>query len=152
MSSSVAFDKVNAYLFWKGSNKFYCGGKVMMGPDNHRFVITFMLINIPILLFYFFPAVYFIDSAIGVWIFPICILLQMSSSFFLIRSAFMNPGYIHKQEPPLALGPINALPFPAFFHGEGVNRDVPVRGTLLKLKYCNTCFVFRPPRCSHCPD
>lgn len=50
------------------------------------------------------------------------------------------------------MGPAGSLPFPSFFHGEGVNRDVPIKGTLLKLKYCNTCFVFRPPRCSHCPD
>ena len=75
MSSTVHFDKVNAYLFWKGANKFYCGGKIMMGPDNHRFGITFMLINIPMFLFYFFPAVYFLESDGGVWMYPVAIVL-----------------------------------------------------------------------------
>ena len=47
----------------------------MMGPDNHRFMITFMLINIPMFLFYFFPAVYFAGIDGGVWTYPIGIIL-----------------------------------------------------------------------------
>jgi palmitoyltransferase ZDHHC9/14/18 len=29
-------------------------------------------------------------------------------------------------------------------------RDVYVNGTVVKVKYCHTCMLYRPPRCSHC--
>lgn len=29
-------------------------------------------------------------------------------------------------------------------------RDVVVNGMVVKVKYCHTCMLYRPPRCSHC--
>jgi palmitoyltransferase ZDHHC9/14/18 len=29
-------------------------------------------------------------------------------------------------------------------------RDVYVNGMVVKVKYCHTCMLYRPPRCSHC--
>ncbi|CAD6253709.1 unnamed protein product [Miscanthus lutarioriparius] len=29
-------------------------------------------------------------------------------------------------------------------------RDVYVNGVVVKVKYCHTCMLYRPPRCSHC--
>jgi palmitoyltransferase ZDHHC9/14/18 len=50
-----------------------------------------------------------------------------------------DPGIIPRQPlPPLA---------PRHLPRE---QDVMVNGHIVKSKYCDTCNVYRPPRCSHC--
>ena len=29
---------------------------------------------------------------------------------------------------------------------------LPFKGKLMKIKYCDSCYIVRPPRCSHCGD
>lgn len=79
-------------------------------------------------------------------------------NYFLGFSALVNPGYLPKQEPPFAIGPKGA-PTISFYTAslkdvknplDNVNVVLAHGHALMKLKYCKTCLIVRPPRASHC--
>lgn len=80
------------------------------------------------------------------------IILYIWSISFLIKTAITNPGYIHKQVPPLAIGPLNSAPIHMVLQRDPKHKHVVIRGSNLRLSYCTSWFIYRPPRCSHCPD
>jgi hypothetical protein len=85
---------IDAYIMWRGENKFFCKGKVMTGPDTRRTVITFFLINLPAILFYAFPGAYFLSDPNNFVLGPLAVLLHLTSNYFFLRAVFTNPGYI----------------------------------------------------------
>ena len=62
-------------------------------------------------------------------------------------AATTDPGYIPKQIMPFATKDSQNL-------NEHISRPKPIllmlRSTMVRLKFCQTCMIFRPPRCSHC--
>ncbi|XP_010250340.1 PREDICTED: protein S-acyltransferase 8-like isoform X2 [Nelumbo nucifera] len=39
------------YEAWKGSNKFFCGGRLIFGPDARSLIVTVLLILVPVIIF-----------------------------------------------------------------------------------------------------
>lgn len=90
----------------------------------------------------------------------ISILLCLFTLFFLIKTASTDPGYIPRQEFPFAIGPLNSPTIYSALVSDPTKAaaietsyfEVQVRSAKVKLKYCRTCWIARPPRTSHCPD
>jgi palmitoyltransferase ZDHHC9/14/18 len=110
-----------------------------------RFIIFFFfLLSCPYLADRISPII----PIIGGFLF----IFTMSS---LLRTSFSDPGiiprassdeaaYIEKQiEVPNSLNSPTYRPPPR-------TKEVFVKGQTVKLKYCFTCKIFRPPRASHC--
>ena len=85
-------------------------------------------------------------------------ILILLCDYFLLLSAFTNPGYLPKQEPPFAIGPKGA-PTISFYTASQKELKNPLDNksvalphgySTMKLKYCKTCLIVRPPRASHC--
>ncbi|CAH0757364.1 unnamed protein product [Diatraea saccharalis] len=142
-----------------GRNRFWCDGRLMTAPHPGVFVLTLALIcstcalhfafDCPFLAARVSPAVPVAGAAL--------FLFTMSA---LLRTALSDPGII----PRAAAAEAAALEAGAGAGGGGGGgagageagrpppraREVLVRGRPVKLKYCFTCKMFRPPRASHC--
>ncbi|XP_058054776.1 uncharacterized protein LOC131206290 isoform X1 [Anopheles bellator] len=137
-----------------GRNKFYCDGYLMTAPNSGVFYFTVILITATSGLFFVFDCPFLaqrITPAIPI-IGGILFVFTLSALF---RTAFSDPGiiprasqdeaaYIEKQiEVPNSLNSPTYRPPPR-------TKEVFVKGQTVKLKYCFTCKIFRPPRASHC--
>uniref|UniRef100_A0A182WA98 protein S-acyltransferase n=1 Tax=Anopheles minimus TaxID=112268 RepID=A0A182WA98_9DIPT len=137
-----------------GRNKFFCDGHLMTAPNSGVFYFTVILITATSGLFFVFDCPFLaqrITPAIPI-IGGILFIFTLSSLF---RTAFSDPGiiprasqdeaaYIEKQiEVPNSLNSPTYRPPPR-------TKEVFVKGQTVKLKYCFTCKIFRPPRASHC--
>uniref|UniRef100_A0A1I8BVH8 Palmitoyltransferase n=1 Tax=Meloidogyne hapla TaxID=6305 RepID=A0A1I8BVH8_MELHA len=110
----------------QGRNRFFCDGSL-------PFLTQKVTIAIPI-----------VSSAL--------FLLVISS---LLRAAFTDPGIIPRATPREVLEWERQCQEsdPFFQRDEWLQprtRIVNIRGQQVKLKYCFTCCIFRPPRSSHC--
>jgi len=125
-------------------------------PDRHRALITLAMILIPGVLFLAFPAVYFVHMGKSEVV-VLGVFLLLGSLGLLLRTATMNPGFIPRQEPPFARGPLGAPVLSSYPSTDRKYFELPSAGKLLRLKYCVSCtlylgYIFRPPRSSHCSD
>lgn len=137
-----------------GRNTFCCDGRVMMARQKGIFYLTLFLILGTCTLFFAFECRY-----LAVQLSPtmpvFAAMLFLFSMATLLRTSFSDPGVIPR-----------ALPDEAAFiemEIEATNGAVPqgqrpppriknfqINNQIVKLKYCYTCKIFRPPRASHC--
>ncbi|XP_066159181.1 palmitoyltransferase ZDHHC18 isoform X2 [Euwallacea fornicatus] len=139
---------------FQGRNKFYCSGRFMTAPNAGVFLLTVFLITVTSSLFFIFDCKYLAENvtiAIPV-IGAILFIFTMSS---LLRTSLTDPGiipratseeaaYVEKQ-----IEVTNSANSPTY-RPPPRTKEVLVKGQTVKLKYCFTCKLFRPPRASHC--
>ncbi|XP_061430753.1 palmitoyltransferase ZDHHC9-like [Lethenteron reissneri] len=141
-----------------GRNRFCCNGRIMMARQSGVFYLTLALITITSGLFFAFDCPFLAENlnpavpAVGaaLFIFVMCSLLRTSFSDpgVLPRAAADEAADLEKQilgSDEVANGgnANNYRPPPRM-------KEVKINGQNVKLKYCLTCKIFRPPRASHC--
>ncbi|KAJ3671787.1 hypothetical protein LUZ60_007866 [Juncus effusus] len=152
------------YQLWKGNNRFFLGGRLIFGPDYGSMILTIFLITVPVLLFIIFICKRLadeIDSQLGHLILAIAVILCAHVITMLLLTSSRDPGIIPRNPHPPetedggsdVLSPWNSGQNGGAHSGPPApppTKDVLVNGAVVKVKYCNTCMLYRPPRCSHC--
>ncbi|XP_015605859.1 palmitoyltransferase app isoform X4 [Cephus cinctus] len=137
-----------------GRNRFCCDGRVMMAPQTGVFYVTVCLIagtsglffafDCPFLAVHITPAIPVIGGLLFIFV--------MAALF---RTSFSDPGVIPRATPDEAAYIEKQIEVPnngnsPTYRPPPRTKEVLVRGQPVKLKYCFTCKIFRPPRASHC--
>ncbi|GJP37981.1 hypothetical protein CLOM_g22424 [Closterium sp. NIES-68] len=130
------------YQTWKGSNKFCLWGLCVFGPDVRSLLVSICLIAIPGTLFCVFVAYQLIDKMWGgIAVLPAAISLITWDLYILLFTACRDPGIVPRNLTPPQVPGGGKIPR---------SREVVVNGAVVKVKYCDSCLLYRPPRCSHC--
>ncbi|GAA0165916.1 protein modifying enzyme [Lithospermum erythrorhizon] len=151
---------IRVYQVWKGSNVFLLGGRLICGPDVKSLFLTLFLILVPVILFCAFVSQDLVEEFphfLGITITTICVIWTTYVVILLLMTSGRDPGIIPRNLHP---------PDPDDYDESSISTDwarshsgasslpptktVIVNRKAVKVKYCRTCMLYRPPRCSHC--
>ncbi|KAK2416388.1 DHHC-type zinc finger family protein [Trifolium repens] len=151
------------YQVWRGGNKFLFGGRLVFGPDVASLFLTTFLIAAPAFTFCVKMYLKFKNekaSGHSFW-FPVMIgglVLTFLDFLFLLLTSGRDPGIIPRNSTPPEYEDAFNIPTPSMEWINGSTphlklprtKDVMVNGHTVKVKFCDTCLLYRPPRTSHC--
>ncbi|XP_030952197.1 protein S-acyltransferase 8-like [Quercus lobata] len=150
------------YEAWKGSNKFILGGRLIFGPDARSLLVTLLLIIVPIVIFCVFVARHlrheFLNNNVGYAILVVAIVFTIFVLVLLFLTSARDPGIIPRNSHPpeeefrydssVSVDVVGGRQTPSLQFPR--TKEVTVNGHPVRVKYCDTCMLYRPPRCSHC--
>lgn len=130
-----------------GDNQVFCKGRFIAGPDARSSIATLLMISIP-------SAVWQVDvgtfmakrGSSAVMLFMA--VLQCASLGLLLATALSDPGIVPRQASFTEQYDAKTQSFR--MRQPPKHHDLVLRGHNFKLKYCTTCHIYRPPRCTHC--
>ncbi|XVF56336.1 hypothetical protein PTKIN_Ptkin06aG0111200 [Pterospermum kingtungense] len=151
------------YQVWRGSNRFFCGGRLIFGPDVASLFLSSFLIAGPAITFcikMFIKIKHENIKHVG-RCYSILIMgavLAALDLLFLFFTSGRDPGIVPRNsKPPESDEAVDvATPSMEWVNGRTPHlkiprtKDVIVNGHAVKVKYCDTCLLYRPPRASHC--
>ncbi|KAF7058031.1 hypothetical protein CFC21_065166 [Triticum aestivum] len=152
------------YQSWKGNNVFLCGGRLILGPDAASLLLSSFLVAGPAIVFcYQMQSKFFRSNGqphMHRAALLIVIITTLMDLFFLFMTSARDPGIVPRntRAPPPEADERNLPATPSMEWSVGGTprmrfrrtKDVNVNGFTVKLKFCETCLRYRPPRSSHC--
>ncbi|KAK3098095.1 hypothetical protein FSP39_016038 [Pinctada imbricata] len=146
--------KMRKWEVFPGKNKFCCNGRIMMARQTGIFYFTCTLIIVTCGLFFGFDCPYLAEHVTpAIPAFGAALFIFVMSTLF--RTSFSDPGVIPRATPDEAADIERQIDqpnssTPGTYRPPPRTKEIVIKGQTMKLKYCFTCKIFRPPRASHC--
>uniref|UniRef100_A0A672NDE3 Palmitoyltransferase n=1 Tax=Sinocyclocheilus grahami TaxID=75366 RepID=A0A672NDE3_SINGR len=129
-----------------GKNRFCCDGRVMVARVMALLILVLiipLILNCPFLVKHLTSCI----PAIGGVLFVFVIIS-------LLQTSFTDPGILPRATPEEAADIEKQIDNPtgssSSYRPPPRTKEVVINQQVVKLKYCFTCKIFRPPRTSHC--
>ncbi|XP_063041857.1 palmitoyltransferase ZDHHC18-B isoform X2 [Engraulis encrasicolus] len=137
-----------------GKNRFYCDGRIIVARQSGVLPLTLGLILVTSGLFFIFDCPFLVKHltcgipVIGGVLFVFVVISLLQTSFtdpgILPRATAEEAADIEKQiDNTGSTSSSSYRPPPR-------TKEILINQQVVKLKYCFTCKIFRPPRTSHC--
>jgi len=126
---------------WESRNLFCCDGRCISGPDRSSLVCTISLVCVPKVLFFslVIPRLVEFSPWFGLSaVFGVLNLLCVVTALTVCHC--MDPGIIPR-------GPKGHK-----HHGPRILEKEDENGRKVRVRWCDTCRLYRPPRAHHCRD
>jgi len=122
-----------------GNNRIWCNNKILSGEKFYNMLFTFFLYSIPyILSIIFFLKLGPLSLYKNIIYIIISSILYVIHVFTMLKGGFTDPGILPRQNSDL------------YYTTGRTNMRYRINGHILQINYCYSCYLFRPPRTSHC--
>jgi len=88
----------------------------------------------------------FLMNNVGIWVLVVSVWLTLFCLLGLLLAAFSDPGIYPRAE----LDPLFDTKRNTFAKSPKPRKLTVENGSTIICKFCETCNIYRPPRCSHC--
>ena len=121
-----------------GKNKLICNNKLLVGNKYHHLFVSIFFLTLPTAVF--ISSMIKIKTAGSIVLTVITLLFYIPIIIFLIQGGTSDPGIIERNNEY------------AYYDNRKSTIKINIKGHMVNLNYCYTCFHFRPPRTSHCAE
>ena len=134
---------IRNYEYWPGNNQFFCQGYLMFGPKGlNKILLIIPMITIPFILSLLFSVMINNNLTLVITLSIILALIFINTIILLFEVSLSEPGYLLRNENYFK-AITTKLQFKPFV-------TTVCNGVVKKIKFCETCILYRPPKTSHC--
>ena len=121
-----------------GNNKFFCDNKILVGNKYYHLIYSFIFLSLP--TSFYISCMIKINTASSIFLLVLVLILFIPIIYGLLKGGTKDPGIIERNNEY------------ATYNNKKSTIKVNIKGHMVNLNYCYTCFHFRPPRTSHCAE
>ena len=122
-----------------GANKILCNNKIIVGEKYYAMLLTFFIYTIPfILTIIFFIKLGPLQLYKNIIYIIISSILYVIHIYAMLKGGCTDPGILPRQNQD------------SYYETNRVNMRYRISGHIQKINFCYSCYLFRPPRTSHC--